>query len=203
MATGPGSQSNSHELPLRDDHSREKPPSSSGPELVRSELASDSRLTLSDAVNPYAPSQCGDSSLRIAPSVKLSFGFWGLLAALGLGCLVLAVAIPGVGIVLLLTFVPAAVRVPLVLRRVEARNLETRIPEAKKLLISSWGLMIAFIIASSVAFIGTCISIGMVVIEVFQTGDWVVNSPILLGFSGLIASAVFLGLFILSLRIHR
>lgn len=152
--------------------------------------------------NPYAPTQSHASFSETTPRTSLSAPFWLALAGLSLVCLVSAVAIPGIGIVLLLAIVPAAIRVPLVQRRITSRGEAVPVPNGARLLATSWGLMLAFSFTSLVAFFMSCFPAGYLLnnVSILRVN---VTFSMICAVSGLFALAVFVVQFVLSLRMHK
>ena len=115
----------------------------------------------SDDDNPYvapqAPPEPGRPGLGIA-SVMI------LIAAIA-GGLAVAVRIPGLGIPLLLILVPAQVRTTLRIGRRRAAGRPLNFWEKVEEFASSAGVTLLILAAAGIAFVGTCLPVGCMNIQ--------------------------------------
>jgi hypothetical protein len=155
-----------------------------------------------DDVNPFAPSAVAaeEVDIAVAGTIHLPAEFWAVLAVAFIAFTGLTfVGSFGLGIPALLALSAAAVRVPLLQRRLTRGRVSGHIPSPIMLLLTSWAIMLATGFASCIAFCAICLPSGYVAIAIDSTESFLV--PMVFGFSGLAGLAAFIFLFYWSLRL--
>jgi hypothetical protein len=149
-----------------------------------------------DASNPFAPSAVIIDANRLAGRTDLSPAYTASLVIL-FGLLV-AATISGLPLVWVgaATLVAAAIRVPLLQRRLSRFDPTRRLPSALTLLMSSWLFMFIFTIVSCIAFAAICIPSSL-----FALGTNGADESLVWGVSILAGCFCFSVLFFASLRL--
>lgn len=176
----------------------------SEPPIFPPDGSSDERSPIGNAtdeplVNPYAPTTTDPAPAAFnRGETFLPMQYW---ASVGMCLLifgVLAFLAPGLGVPALLALIAAAVRVPLLQRRLSRTRQLSSLPQPLLLLLTSWGLMLAAGFASIIAFCMICIPSGIAVFSIDSRADAMIG--VVFGVSGLVGLAAFVFLFRLSLR---
>lgn len=168
------------------------------PEDSRGELSSDDpALGPEKLENPYAPTAEGPA-LEVSQALYLPMAYWTLLLLAFIGLTSLSFPAPGLGIPALLALVSAAVRVPLLQRRLAS------IPASQPahpigMLLTSWVFSLLIGAASLVAFCVICVPAGFLALSVNGQGFGI---SMVAGISGLCALGVYVFLFRLSLKMQ-
>ena len=150
-----------------------------------------------DLENPYAPTASATTA-QTAYSMDLPLAYWvALLVAFGSFTLLSFVA-PGLGVPAVFALISAAIRVPLLQRRLPTMSTVDR-PNPLVMLLTSWGFSLVIGAASLVAFCVVCVPMGFFAIAVDGEGYAI---PIVFGLCVLIALFVYVLLFRMSLRMH-
>ena len=153
-------------------------------------------------VNPFAPTAIGAEGLQAGATgtIDLPAPFWAVLGLAFLGFVGLTfLGAAGLGIPALLALSAAAVRVPLLQRRLTRNRAAIRVPSPLMLLLTSWAIMLGIGFASCIAFCAICLPSGYVAFSMQSNEDLLI--PFVFGFSGLAGLAAFATLFYWSLKL--
>ena len=166
------------------------------PEDLRGEFNSDDPAPVPEKLeNPYAPTAQGPT-LDVSQALYLPMAYWVLLLLALVGLTLLSFPAPGLGIPALLALVSAAVRVPLLQRRLA--NIPTSQPANPiGMLLTSWIFSLLIGAASLVAFCVICLPAGFLAMSVNGQG---LGISTVFAISGLCALGVYVFLFRLSLK---
>ncbi len=150
-----------------------------------------------DLENPYAPTATAPT-VGTKLSLDLPLVYWIVLLVALAGFAMLSYVAPGLGVPAVVALVSAAIRVPLLQRRLPTMSTVDR-PNPLVMLLTSWGFSLLIGAASLIAFCVICVPAGILAFSIDGAG---IAVPIVFGLSGLIALIVYVWLFWLSLNMH-
>ncbi len=149
-----------------------------------------------EAENPFRPTEI----TTIAPVVNaLTPAYWVTVAVAFLVFGLLCYFAPGLGVPGIVAMVAAVIRVPIIRSRRLALNTSPANPISS--LVVSWLLVVALGIASTVVFVIACIPIGFAGLALSNGSDS--GLAMVFGLSALIAFAVFVFLYVMTLKMPQ
>lgn len=175
-------------------------PNSEGQDTQRpaSGAAASGQSASSEPVNPFAATvvELGNDE---AYGGSIPARYWVVLIAAFVFFGGASYFLPGIGIPSVVALIAAAIRVPLLQRRLHARKPGRQQPPALSLLLTSWIFMLMTGFASLIAFAIVCLPAGFLVFS--TSGEDGAMIILLFSICGLIGFAVFVFLFYASLRL--
>lgn len=147
--------------------------------------------------NPYAPTTAAPTA-QTAQSLDLPPTYWVVLIAAFGGFAILSYVATGLGVPAIFALISAAIRVPLLQRRLPTMSTIDR-PNPLVMLLTSWGFSLVIGAASLVAFCVICVPMGFLALAADGKGNAI---PIVIGLSGFITLFVYVLLFRMSLKMH-
>lgn len=167
---------------------------------------SDAEEDTFESVNPYAPSQqppMGQQPFESdVASRRLGTAYWFTFACLLVGLAVLTPWLPGLTIPAMIALILAAIRVPIIQKRVLLREPHKRLPYSLVMLLTSAGIVLMIEAAAAATFMAICIPGGFLLFTVAGAGG---NEGLIIaslfGGSILAAMVVFFFIYNLSLKL--